>query len=132
MKDIVSWPPRSNGRFGIWKHLFNPIWVTEALNRVGSFFTKTIVFFYQIKDNISWPPRSNDNFSTCEHLLNTKCITEELNRPNNGPNMVLNCKFSQPYIKYPVQAWASVDGFLNRFWIGFKYKFWIDLRTNFQ
>ena len=33
IEDIVSWPPFSNDHFGIWKHLLNPIWVTEALNR---------------------------------------------------------------------------------------------------
>ena len=33
MEDSVSWPPRSNERFIIWKHILNYIWVTEALNR---------------------------------------------------------------------------------------------------
>ena len=33
MEDNVSWPPRSNDRFCIWKHLLNHIWVTKALNR---------------------------------------------------------------------------------------------------
>ena len=29
----MSWPSCSNDRFGIWKHLLNPIWLTEVLNR---------------------------------------------------------------------------------------------------
>ena len=33
MDDNVSWPPRSNDRFIIWKPLLNHIWVTETLNR---------------------------------------------------------------------------------------------------
>ena len=33
MEDNVSWPPCSNNRFCIWKHLLNHIWVTEALSR---------------------------------------------------------------------------------------------------
>ena len=33
MEDNVSWPPHSNDRFLIWKHLLNHICVTEALNR---------------------------------------------------------------------------------------------------
>ena len=32
MEDNVSWLPRSNNRFDIWKHLLNHILVTEALN----------------------------------------------------------------------------------------------------
>ena len=33
MEDNMSWAPRSNDRFGVWKHLLNHMWVTEALNR---------------------------------------------------------------------------------------------------
>ena len=34
--------------------------------------------------------------------------TEALNRPQKGPNMVLNCKFSQPHSQYSVRARVSV------------------------
>ena len=33
MEDNMSWPPCSNNRFGIRKHLLNHILVTEAINR---------------------------------------------------------------------------------------------------
>ena len=33
MEDNMSWPPRSNDRFGVWNNLLNPLQVTEALNR---------------------------------------------------------------------------------------------------
>ena len=33
MEDNVSWLPRSNNRFCIWKHFLNHIWVTEAKYR---------------------------------------------------------------------------------------------------
>ena len=32
MKDNVSWPPCSNDRFDISKHLLNHVWVTEAVS----------------------------------------------------------------------------------------------------
>ena len=33
MKDNVSWPQHFNDCFCIWKHIFNHIWVTEALKK---------------------------------------------------------------------------------------------------
>ena len=36
MVDNVSWPPHSNDRFCIWRHLLNHICVTEALHRPQS------------------------------------------------------------------------------------------------
>ena len=33
MEDNVSWPPHSNDRFCIWKHILNHICITEELNR---------------------------------------------------------------------------------------------------
>ena len=124
----MSWLLRSKDPFGIWEHLLNPIWVTKALNRSqkspnmvlkdkfyqpyslsGTFLTQTSCYFYlyQKKDNVSWPPPSNDHLTMWKPLLNPIWVCEALNRPQNCPNMVLNGKFSQPYIQYPVRARAS-------------------------
>ena len=66
----MSWPPCSNDRFSILKHLLYHIWVTEVLKRPQkpSFL------------NVSWPPRSNGCFSIWKHLLNHIWVTEVLKR----------------------------------------------------
>ena len=66
-----------------------------------------LMFFYQIEDCVSWPPHFNDNFGFWEHLLTPIWVTKEWNRPQKGLNMVLNGKFSQPYVEYLVQAWIT-------------------------
>ena len=33
IQDSISWSPRSNNPFGIWKHLLNLMWVSEVINR---------------------------------------------------------------------------------------------------
>ena len=75
--------------------------------------TKTSVFFDQVEDNVSWPPRSTSQFGLWKHFFNPICVTEILNRPSKGPNMVLNCKFSQPFRQYPVRAWAYAQSRLS-------------------
>ena len=123
MENNVSWPPRSNDRFCIWKYLLNHIWFTEALNRpqkspnmvpngkfaqpyilVGSFLTKTNGFLTRRK--ITWV---NRNIPTIlwKYFLNHTWVTEVLNRPQKRPHIVLIGKFSQPYSPYPVWARAS-------------------------
>ena len=83
------------------------------LSLIWSFLNKKYIFFYQIENTMSWPQNVDDQFGMWKHLLNPICVTEAFNRPQNGPNFVLNGKFSQPYSQYSVWAGAYVQSRLS-------------------
>ena len=96
MEDNVSWPPYSKDCFGIWKHFLNPIWVTEALNRInllnnivywGRFWPKLIAFWPDGRWKM-WVDRHIPTI-VLRHIMNHIWVTEALNRPQKRSNMVL-------------------------------------------
>ena len=65
------------------------------------------------RPDVSWPSHFNNHLGIWEHLLKLILDTETLNRTQKRPNIVLICKFFQPY--------SILWSFLTRFKI-----MWVD------